>query len=93
MRVSKWIPVAPAHSWFNTIKRVSAHNKPVCRLPEVWPSEGAIDVQSLVVRYRPELDPVLKGISFSVKGAVQRLSQLLPCCTVKCILVLSLSGW
>ena len=39
------------------------------RLPEVWPSDGAIDVQSLVVRYRPELDPVLNSISFSVKGA------------------------
>ena len=38
------------------------------RLPEVWPSDGAIDVQSLVVRYRPELDPVLNGLSFSVRG-------------------------
>ena len=40
----------------------------VGRLPDVWPSDGAIDVQSLVVRYRPELDPVLNGLSFSVKG-------------------------
>ena len=39
------------------------------RLPDVWPSDGAIDVQSLVVRYRPELDPVLNGLSFSVRGA------------------------
>lgn len=30
--------------------------------------QGAIEVQDLVVRYRPELDPVLKGISFSVQG-------------------------
>ena len=33
-----------------------------------WPQQGAIEVQQLVVRYRPELEPVLKGISFSVRG-------------------------
>jgi ABC-type multidrug transport system fused ATPase/permease subunit len=33
-----------------------------------WPQQGAIDVQQLVVRYRPKLEPVLKGISFSVRG-------------------------
>ena len=31
-------------------------------------AQGAIEVERLVVRYRPELDPVLKGISFSVRG-------------------------
>lgn len=30
--------------------------------------QGAIEVQDLVVRYRPDLDPVLKGISFSIRG-------------------------
>lgn len=30
--------------------------------------QGAIEVQDLVVRYRADLDPVLKGISFSVRG-------------------------
>ncbi|PSC76242.1 multidrug resistance-associated 1 isoform X1 [Micractinium conductrix] len=33
-----------------------------------WPHAGGIEVERLVVRYRPELDPVLKGISFSVRG-------------------------
>lgn len=33
-----------------------------------WPQQGAIDVQQLVVRYRPDLDPVLKGLTFSVRG-------------------------
>lgn len=32
-----------------------------------WPARGAIEVEALVVRYRPELDPVLRGISFSVR--------------------------
>lgn len=34
-------------------------------LPE-WPSRGTISVQDLVVRYRPDLPPVLHGISFDV---------------------------
>jgi ABC-type multidrug transport system fused ATPase/permease subunit len=35
-------------------------------LPD-WPTQGAITVENLVVRYRPELDPVLRGITFSVR--------------------------
>lgn len=38
------------------------------RPPASWPQEGAITVQSLWVRYRPELDPVLRGVSFSIRG-------------------------
>ncbi|KAL1311822.1 hypothetical protein AAFC00_001898 [Neodothiora populina] len=33
-----------------------------------WPSEGKIEVQDLEVSYAHDLDPVLKGISFSVKS-------------------------
>ena len=36
-------------------------------LPE-WPTRGQLSVEDLVVRYRPELDPVLHGISFEVRG-------------------------
>lgn len=39
-----------------------------CRPPAEWPTEGAIEARSLVVRYRPELDPVLKGLSFDIHG-------------------------
>ena len=38
------------------------------RLPGSWPNRGAIVAESLVVRYRPELDPVLNGLSFSIAG-------------------------
>ena len=31
-----------------------------------WPSKGAVVVENLRVKYRPELDDVLKGITFSV---------------------------
>ncbi|KAG2235405.1 hypothetical protein INT48_005755 [Thamnidium elegans] len=37
------------------------------RPPPQWPTQGQIKVKDLEVRYAAELDPVLKGISFSVK--------------------------
>eukprot|EP00850_Spirogloea_muscicola_P009079 SM000050S17004 [mRNA] locus=s50:312640:321290:- [translate_table: standard] len=33
-----------------------------------WPWSGEIVAQNVVVRYRPELEPVLRGLSFSIKG-------------------------
>lgn len=37
-------------------------------VPEGWPKKGgAISVKNLVFRYRDELPPVIKGISFDVK--------------------------
>ncbi|CDH57434.1 abc bile acid [Lichtheimia corymbifera JMRC:FSU:9682] len=36
------------------------------RPPSLWPSEGRVQVEDLEVRYAPDLDPVLKGISFNV---------------------------
>ncbi|RFU32555.1 hypothetical protein B7463_g3759, partial [Scytalidium lignicola] len=35
--------------------------------PAAWPSEGRLEVNDLVVGYAPDLPPVLKGLSFSVK--------------------------
>ena len=36
--------------------------------PAAWPTEGRIEVDDLVVAYAPDLPPVLRGISFDVKG-------------------------
>ncbi|KAI4368065.1 hypothetical protein MLD38_016670 [Melastoma candidum] len=36
------------------------------RPPPGWPSSGSIKFEDVVLRYRPELPPVLQGISFSV---------------------------
>ncbi|KAL6750031.1 P-loop containing nucleoside triphosphate hydrolase protein [Haematococcus lacustris] len=36
--------------------------------PAGWPHAGAIEVRDLTVRYRPDLDPVLRSLSFSVRG-------------------------
>ncbi|TPX53868.1 hypothetical protein CcCBS67573_g09639 [Chytriomyces confervae] len=39
------------------------------RAPLNWPSKGSIQVSNLEMRYAPDLPPVLRNISFSVKGA------------------------
>jgi len=35
--------------------------------PAAWPTEGRLEIHDLVVGYAPELDPVLRGLSFSVE--------------------------
>jgi len=39
------------------------------RPPAGWPSRGAITAEQLTVKYRADLPPVLKGISFSINAA------------------------
>jgi ATP-binding cassette subfamily C (CFTR/MRP) protein 1 len=60
----------------NSVERMIEYDSQPTEAPEIvpsrrplpdWPSRGTISVQNLVVRYRPELDPVLKGITFQVK--------------------------
>ncbi|KAG0164899.1 hypothetical protein DFQ28_008804 [Apophysomyces sp. BC1034] len=38
------------------------------RPPALWPSEGEIHVEDLEVRYAADLDPVLKGLTFSINA-------------------------
>ncbi|KAG2206947.1 hypothetical protein INT47_008416 [Mucor saturninus] len=37
------------------------------RAPAEWPTKGKIEVRDLEIKYSVELDPVLKGLSFSIK--------------------------
>ncbi|KAI8098172.1 uncharacterized protein B0P05DRAFT_520779 [Gilbertella persicaria] len=37
------------------------------RPPAAWPTTAAIEVKDLVIRYAPELDPVLHGVSFATR--------------------------
>jgi ABC-type multidrug transport system fused ATPase/permease subunit len=37
------------------------------RPPAAWPTTASIEVKDLVIRYAPELDPVLHGVSFTTK--------------------------
>ncbi|WOK94771.1 ABC transporter C family member 2 [Canna indica] len=39
------------------------------RPPPGWPSAGTIKFQEVVLRYRPELPPVLHGISFTIEAS------------------------
>lgn len=36
-------------------------------LPKDWPENGEIDFRNVVYRYYPEADPVLRGLSFSIR--------------------------
>ncbi|KAJ3105437.1 hypothetical protein HDU97_008053 [Phlyctochytrium planicorne] len=38
------------------------------RPPASWPSKGSISVKNLELKYSPELDPVLKNVSFDIPG-------------------------
>ncbi|KAL6561922.1 Canalicular multispecific organic anion transporter 1 [Orobanche gracilis] len=64
-----------AENSFNAVERVGTYielpsegpavieeNRP----PPGWPSEGSIRFENVVLRYRPELPPVLHGISFVI---------------------------
>jgi len=36
--------------------------------PSSWPDRGCVEVKDLVIKYREDLDPVLRGISCSIKS-------------------------
>ncbi|KAG1673861.1 hypothetical protein FOA52_012886 [Chlamydomonas sp. UWO 241] len=67
-----------AEANFNSVERIVEFMEPepeaaadtspdVLKLmPKDWPTHGAIEVEGLVMRYRPEMPLVLKGVSFSV---------------------------
>lgn len=68
---------AELETQMNSVERVLEYSALPTEAPEVietnrppksWPEKGAIDAHSIVVRYRPDLDPVLKGLSFSILG-------------------------
>ncbi|KAG6487042.1 hypothetical protein ZIOFF_055624 [Zingiber officinale] len=66
-----------AENSLNAVERVGTYidlpsEAPVIessRPPPAWPSAGTIRFQDVVLRYRPELPPVLHGISFKIKGS------------------------
>lgn len=71
---------AKTESDFNSVERVVQYLIPeteaaeetapevAAQLPKGWPATGAIAVRDLVVRYRPGLPLVLRGVSFDVAG-------------------------
>lgn len=63
---------------FNSVERIGAYTEippegpeviPDHRPPPGWPDQGAIDFKNVVMRYRPDLPPVLKGLTVSIRPA------------------------
>ncbi|KAF9560470.1 ABC transporter [Agrocybe pediades] len=50
------------------IEQEAPHDLPEKKPPTSWPAEGQLELKNVVLSYRPELPPVLKGISMSVKA-------------------------
>ncbi len=44
------------------------HEIPEQRPPAPWPSNGKIEIKEAVLKYRPELPLVLKGLNMCVEG-------------------------
>lgn len=45
-----------------------AKSRPEFQPRQDWPSQGAIEFRNVSMRYRPELPPVLRGVSFNVQA-------------------------
>ncbi len=44
------------------------HEIPDQKPPAPWPSDGKLEINEAVLKYRPELPLVLKGLSMNVEG-------------------------
>ena len=53
---------------YRSISTEAAEVCPEVDPPATWPANGSIEFKDLYLRYRPELDLVLKGINLSIKG-------------------------
>lgn len=51
-----------------SIEQEAPHEIADKKPPPEWPSEGRIEFNKVVLKYRPELPSVLKGLSMDVKG-------------------------
>jgi ABC-type multidrug transport system fused ATPase/permease subunit len=66
----------------NSVERIVYYSKeieqeppfeiPANKPPPSWPAEGRIELSNVVLKYRPELPIVLKGISLSI-GAGEKI--------------------
>lgn len=52
----------------NSIEQEAPHNNKETEPPRPWPSLGQLEFDNVVLKYRPELPPVLKGISMTIRG-------------------------
>ncbi|KAL0575903.1 hypothetical protein V5O48_006076 [Marasmius crinis-equi] len=50
------------------VEQEAPHELPDAKPKDPWPVQGGVSFKDVVLRYRPELPPVLKGISMDVKA-------------------------
>jgi len=50
------------------LEQEAHHELPDKKPPITWPAEGHLELKNVVFNYRPELPPVLKGISMTVNA-------------------------
>ncbi|VDC00300.1 unnamed protein product [Peniophora sp. CBMAI 1063] len=50
------------------VEQEAPHRLPAAKPASPWPSAGRIEMDGVALKYRPELPPVLKGLSMSIKG-------------------------
>ena len=48
------------------IEQEPAHYIPENKPPAPWPSKGEIEMKDIVMKYRPELPAVVKGVSMKI---------------------------
>src|ERR1700722_7758299 len=49
------------------IEQEAPYELPDSRPPKQWPSDGRIEFSEVVLKYRQELPPVLKGLSLNIE--------------------------
>ena len=52
----------------NSVEQEAPHEIKDRKPDRPWPSHGQVEFKDVVFRYRPELPPVLKGISMTIQG-------------------------
>ena len=55
------------YSHGNSIDQEASHEPTVYPLPKAWPTKGTLELNDVVMSYRNDLPPVLKGISMSIR--------------------------
>jgi ATP-binding cassette subfamily C (CFTR/MRP) protein 2 len=54
--------------YIQNLEREAPAHIPECDPPNDWPQHGAIEFKNLVMKYRDDLEPALKGISFKINA-------------------------
>ncbi|KZS95710.1 P-loop containing nucleoside triphosphate hydrolase protein [Sistotremastrum niveocremeum HHB9708] len=52
----------------NQVEQEPPHEIPDSKPPPQWPTHGQVELKNIDLRYRPDLPPVLKNLSMSVRG-------------------------